>query len=76
MSRKQHVRAPDQDKFEEVIREVGGQCFLADIAEHFDISESTARRIMDGMVYQRKLYKDPSRPVYSIMREGQHVGSD
>lgn len=55
--RKRHVRS-DQDEILAAITEVcaeGGVGFLPDVAEHFGISEATARRQLDGLVAQGKL---------------------
>ena len=51
--RKPHVRVP-QHEYLTALREVGGG-LLDDIAEHFDVSDATARRMLDGLVAQDAL---------------------
>lgn len=52
--RKQHVLVP-QDRYLEVLREVGGAARLNDIARFFDVSKATARRKLDGLAMQGKV---------------------
>lgn len=54
--RKPHVHV-EQDRYLDVIDEVGGEALLEDIAQFFDVSETTARRNLDGLVAQGKLDK-------------------
>ena len=53
MSRKRHVDVP-QERFLEVLQEVG-DAPLDHVAEYLNVSESTARRKLDGLVVQGKL---------------------
>jgi hypothetical protein len=53
-ARKPHVLVP-QDRYLEVLREVGGSALLNDIARFFDVSQATARRKLDGLVMQGKV---------------------
>lgn len=48
--RKPHRRV-SQDEYLYALREVGSG-LLEDFAEHFDVSEGTARRQLDGLVVQ------------------------
>jgi predicted ArsR family transcriptional regulator len=61
MSRKPHVHV-DQEEYVTVLDEVGGAARLDDIAEHFDVSEATARRKLDGLVAQRRVKLLRERP--------------
>lgn len=54
MSRKPYTRV-SQDRYIEVLREVGGSAALEDIAEFVDVSLGTARRQLDGLAYQGKV---------------------
>jgi hypothetical protein len=56
LERKPHVHV-DQGHYLDVIDEVGGEALLEDVAAYFDVSFTTARRNLDGLVAQGKLEK-------------------
>jgi predicted ArsR family transcriptional regulator len=57
--RKKHVQV-SQDAILAALQETGGG-ELPTIAQYFDVSETTARRKLDGLVYQGKLKVEPGR---------------
>ena len=69
MDRKPQAHYPSQERYLEVIKEVDGATWLADIAEYFDVSEATARRKLDGLVAQGKLVKPHPRVAYYSLPE-------
>lgn len=62
------VRVP-QSKYLQVMAEISDdgcdEIHLADLAEHLDVSHATARRKLDGLIYQKKVVK-VSPMIYSL----------
>lgn len=75
-ARKPHVKV-SQDLLYEYLLEVGPQ-ELDEIALVADISPSTARRKLDGLIFQRKVVQEvyPNVRLYRAVKKEQHASSE
>jgi hypothetical protein len=77
--RKQHRRVP-QNRYLKVLRDLGMPARCDDMAEFLDVSPTTAKRNLDGLVYQGKVRLVSGRSFsaeYTIgLSEGVGVGGE